>query len=275
MAYNKKGSAGSKATHVAELTTGQLVLAACTFLVVLLGVFLLGIIVGEYQYKLREDQARAGATAPDQGEGHQPHAFPDLRPRATTTPATTPGAKPDPEPFRPRTAAPPEAVVLPAPSPARPAPAPQTVPQTAPPAPAPVPVQAEAAVPAVPTPLAMLDEAPEPDADAVNMAPSDDADPDEPAGLLPMAGTPPGAPAGTRIYSVQVAALSDVKNAEALKKRIEQATPWPVDIQQSDTRKLYSVLVGRFSTQADADKARDELRKQKEFEKAFVSARRL
>jgi cell division septation protein DedD len=299
MAYTKKSAGSSKAVHTAELTTGQLVLAVCTFLIVLLGVFLLGIIVGEYQYKVRETKAApdaaAGPADTAKGEGVQPNAYPNVR-ESTRGPKTVAAA---PEAFRSRETPAPASAVVPAPSPRaaeeRPAPIvspPPATPTPEPAAPAAASGQTNAGDtptttgPATPGPLEPIeaeDVVPE-DADLAN---NPDAEPEEPTEMLPVEPAKPApadeskpapaaqskpAPKG-KFFSVQVAALSDPKNADAIKKKLEKNAAWPVDIEPNAAKKLQVVYVGHFATDAEAEKARREIRKQPEFAEAFVVSR--
>ena len=283
MAYSKKPPSSSKAVHTAELTTGQLVLAVSTFLIVLLGVFLLGIIVGEYQYKMREARANMDTevvrTVDMPGEGTQPGGFKEVKRDSAGSDSAGSAAQ---EPFRSPTESAATSVVVPAPSPGNggsATPAPETT--------LPAPTKADEpklALPAVatpsksqPVPLEPIDAedvTPEVDADSVNAEEAKEVAPielldDEPAPISPA----PSAAPGQKVFSVQIAALSEPKNADALKKRIEATTPWPVDIQPNANKKLHIVFVGRFATQSEAEQARDELREKPEFGKAFISSR--
>lgn len=278
MAYTKKSTSKNKALHTAELTTGQLVLAVCTFLIVLLGVFLLGIIVGEYQYKMRETRQVAQAEPPaEPGEGTQPGAFSEVK--RDSAPAA-------PEPYRAPSDRAAASVIVAAPDPtaARPpetanvektplAPPASTPKPADPPPPAPSPASAPAPVPL--EPIEVADDLPEvADADTADDSTSIDLLPDEPetAPSKPAAETAKPAATG-KVYSVQVAALSEPKNAESMKKRLEATTSWPVDVVLNPAKKLHIVYVGRFKTEAEAEKARRELRKKPEFAEAFTNSR--
>lgn len=58
---------------------------------------------------------------------------------------------------------------------------------------------------------------------------------------------------------LQVAALKDQLQAEALARDLERRTDWPADARFDAATGLYRVRVGRFDSRADADAARDRL----------------
>ena len=296
MQRNVRQSGRDEGRFTAQLSSGQLVIAICVSLFIMLACFLLGVLAGKYDGTLTDAVSTAAAAMQQEDK---PSATPEPskpdRPKAGQQSPRTPEETPTLAMRRPateRTVVPPPAeaprrVEL-APLPASPSPAVTSTQDSAPPhtppvfeetrppeiigastAPAresaPVPTR----VPAEPAP------APAPNPARVEIEPLAPA----PEISAPATGTPPAGaapvlqPSDPGSYGVQMISLwggNRAQRARDVQQKLqkEHKLSSTVLIQQNGER--YVVVVTGYQTEAEAQRARDKLRTETEYADCFV-----
>ncbi len=276
-----------------ELTSTQLVIGTCIFLVAALICFALGFVLGRY-----EERAASGRTATAQAVPSAP-----LPP-----PPRTEAAPPPPQQPEGGNQVSPRRVVMPPPSqsqtPGYPSstgagdtapkvsehPAPPKAEESAPaqaatppPAAEPPPAQPEQP-PAAPVPA----QAPAPAA-STPAAPAVPAAPTSPTGLTsptgqtaptpaPAPATPPAVPAadGKSPYAIQVASLTGPARKERaleFQRRLESNAGIKAELVTTEDGKTIRVLVGGYPDRESATKACEDLKKRQGFKDCFVKRR--
>lgn len=302
MQRNVRHQGGSDGRFTAQLSSGQLVIAICVSLFVMLACFLLGVLAGKYDNTLTD--AVASAAAAIQGDVSKAEETTPKEPERPRTGQQSP--RPIEEdstalamrrPPMDRTAAPPPAEIprrvelaplpaspQPASAPARAATPPEAAdapgfeetqpPQVAHAAPSPIienpPIPVRESPPAAapaPSPAPVAAEPPaalEPISAPAPQAPA------TPAAAAPPA-LQPSAPAGS--YGVQIISLWGENRAERARGvqqslQAKHKLPSTVLIQQNGDR--YVVVVTGFRTQEEATRARDKIRRETEYTDCFV-----
>lgn len=269
-------------THVAELTSFQLIVGICLALVVCLACFLLGIVVGRLESgtSIASSVTEVVDRVTGRSSGTEGSAGPAATAASTTNPAgkgprTTIVQAPSPD------AAPAAAPATPAPAPA---PAqPTATPSPVSPTPASEPVASAAAPRVQQTALPAGTAAParpevrEPSdtvvAAAETAAPRSTASPADTA-TKPAAEPKTATAAKAGGFTVQVVAYESKNRgrAEEYKRLLEKNSDLKAQLVPSEDGKFVRVYVGRYATRAEAQKACEELRKRAGFQGCFVKA---
>lgn len=291
-----------------ELTSTQLVIGTCIFLVAALICFALGFVLGRYEESSSQAKAVRTAAAVPTPEAPLPPA-----PRTGPAPPPQEGSQvsprrvvmPPPKPQVPGYPSSPNAPGGPPKTPkvtdhaAPPRPEPSTPPEAPAPAANPEPLEKPDAVPAEnaaaspappqPEPAPKPPEAPTPPA-ATSPPPAQPEPPLKPA--VPPAATPPGTvPAATQpspptgaastasskgLYAIQVAYLTGParkERAEEYMQRLEANSELKAELVISEDGKTIRVMIGNYPDRETATKACEELKKRAGFKDSFVKRR--
>lgn len=267
---------------IGDLTSSQLVLAICIFLIAALLCFSLGVVVGKYEERSsqRDSMAAAKAQTARQAEQDQSGRGVQTSPR-TIAAKNIPGYPESPESASPAVSARPRVSEMPAPPKRADTQDPQPQPKTAAPVETAQPPK-ETEPPAPPQPPQEKTEqrqTQEPE-QVQTPAPAAKADPDplEPV-EKPDEETPPADPeppaANQGIYTIQVAALSaPTRQQQALKLKSElEGLGLQPDILTTDDGKRLCVVVGSYQNRQEAQAACNDLRKTPRFADSFVRTR--
>ncbi len=248
--------------YTAELSTGQLVIGVCILLMFGLGCFLLGVLIGKFDPTLKP--GTTGSVAVSSGGAAQPEV--------TVAEITVTSATPSPAASSTESSTQPELRVPPRILNESPAPAP--VAES-------LPAAAASTSPPVASPAgdASIAESVGAAAEKNRVAPPgmspqavDESASEPPPAETPPAAAPaeaPAADAAWKGFGVQIIAVAK-ERAEAARKTLESKSSYKARVFPHTRNSLYRVVVGPFSDQPAALRARDDLRSRFGFKDAFV-----
>ncbi len=246
--------------YTAELSTGQLVIGVCILLMFGLGCFLLGVLIGKFDPTLKP--GTTGSVAVSSGGAAQPEV--------TVAEITVTSATPSPAASSTESSMPPELRVPPRILNESPAPVAESLPAAAASASPPV---------ASPASDASIAESVGAAAEKNRVAPPgtspqavDESASEPPPAETPPAAAPaeaPAADAAWKGFGVQIIAVAK-ERAEAARKTLESKSSYKARVFPHTRNSLYRVVVGPFSDQPAALRARDDLRSRFGYKDAFV-----